>query len=118
MGIKTYGNWIYDANGNPHCSECGMEPRENGISPYCPECGANMEPDLEEEKNPNINQQEALEYIRSHFSCSGEAMRLIDNILAFVAIQGCDTEEKTRLLHALLDGAIGLTSDEIGQIAI
>ena len=41
MEKLEYGEWIYGEYDIPHCSECGVEPRE--ISPYCPNCGAKMD---------------------------------------------------------------------------
>lgn len=124
MENQKQGEWIYDSNGIPHCSECGFMLEDRGISPYCPECGACMEPDPDWEEgtrkdapqSEKMNRKETMAYIQEHFSCSGEALRLIDNILSFVETQGVDGEEQFFLLRALLDGAIGLTSDEIRKI--
>lgn len=124
--VKKQGEWIYDGNGIPHCSECGLTLENRGVTHYCPECGACMEPDPDweegtEEDAPQsekMNRKETMAYIQEHFSCSGEALRLIDNILSFVETQGVDEEEQFFLLRALLDGAIGLTSDEIGKISL
>ena len=33
--------WVYGEFDIPHCSECGVEPRE--ISPYCPNCGVKVD---------------------------------------------------------------------------
>lgn len=127
MENQKQGECIYDSNGIPHCSECGLTLEDRGISPFCPECGACMEPDPDweegtEEDAPKqsekMNRQETMVYIQEHFSCSGEALRLIDNILSFVETQGVDGEEQFFLLRALLDDAIGLTSDEIRKISL
>lgn len=123
---RKQGEWIYDGNVIPHCSECGMTLEDRCITPYCPECGAYMEPDPDWEegteedapKPEKMNRKETMAYIQKHFSCSGEALRLIDNILSFVETQGVDEEEQFFLLRALLDGAIGLTSDEIRKISL
>lgn len=40
---QSYGEWVYDSYGVPHCSECGYEVGE--VTPYCPSCGAKMEDD-------------------------------------------------------------------------
>ena len=62
-----------------------------------------------------ITQEEALqiglEYIRAHFTVSGEAARLIVNIVEYVACQS--EEEQPMLLWALLDGTIGIDRDEL-----
>lgn len=131
MENKRYGDWIHEGYGLTHCSECGLEIKNRDIAPQCPACGACMEPDPElmepdsewtEIEEPNdeclMNRQETLDYIRKHFSCSNEAMRLIDNILAYVEAQGvCDAEQFV-MLQALLDGSIGLSNDEIRRISL
>ncbi len=40
-----FGEWVYNAQGEPHCSECGAEVRD--ITPFCAQCGACMD-DIEE----------------------------------------------------------------------
>lgn len=131
MENKRYGDWIYEGYGFTHCSECGLELKDREASPSCPACGACMEPDpeliepdpewteIEEPKNEDpMNRQETLDYIREHFSCSGEAMRLIDNILKYVESLNVHKAIKSDLLLALLYGTIGLTYDEISRISL
>ena len=39
-----HGEWIEDAYGYFHCSECGYEhDSPEHITPYCPHCGAKMD---------------------------------------------------------------------------
>jgi hypothetical protein len=35
-----FGEWVYNAQGEPHCSECGAEVKD--ITPFCAHCGACM----------------------------------------------------------------------------
>lgn len=59
---------------------------------------------------------ESLSYILDHFSVSGEAGRLLDNILRYA--EGIEDEERRyQVLKDLLDGTIGLTDEEIRQFA-
>ena len=58
-----------------------------------------------------MDKERLMEYIRKNFTLSGEAFRLISNIIQFVA---CKTEdEQPMLLWALLDGTIGIERDEL-----
>lgn len=63
-----------------------------------------------------MNRKETMAYIQEQFSCSGDALRLLDNILSYVETQEINKEEQFLLLHTLLDGTIGLSSDEIKRI--
>ena len=58
-----------------------------------------------------MDKERLLEYIRDHFTISGEASRLIFNIVWFVACQ--TEEEQPKLLWTLLDGTIGIERDEL-----
>lgn len=61
-----------------------------------------------------MNRSEALDYIRENFSISGEAGRLIANILQYAeAIE--DENERYLFLCEMLDGTIGLSDREIRQ---
>lgn len=44
----VYGEWIYDANGTPRCSECGEETEPHAVSEFCPNCGSDMRGDNDE----------------------------------------------------------------------
>ena len=58
-----------------------------------------------------MDKERLMEYIRKNFTLSGEAFRLISNIIQFV---DCQTEdEQPMLLWALLDGSIGIERDEL-----
>lgn len=63
-----------------------------------------------------MNRKEFMEYIEENFNISGEAGRLIDNILYFVENNYPEENEQYRVLCALLDGTIGLTSNEIKKV--
>ena len=58
-----------------------------------------------------MDKERLLEYILAHFTVSGEAARLIVNIVEYVACQF--EEEQPMLLWALLDGTIGIDRDEL-----
>lgn len=58
-----------------------------------------------------MDKERLLEYIWEHFTVSGEAGRLIVNIVEYVACQSED--EQSALLCALLDGTIGIERDEL-----
>ena len=59
-----------------------------------------------------------LQYVEENFSISGEAMRLIDNILTYVENNFYDENEQYGILMQLLDGTIGLSDSDIKQIAL
>lgn len=63
-----------------------------------------------------MNRKEFMKYIEENFNISGEAGRLIDNILYFVENNYPEENEQYRVLCALLDGTIGLTSNEIKKV--
>ena len=63
-----------------------------------------------------MNREGFMEYIEENFNISGEAKRLIDNILCFVESNYPEENEQYRVLCALLDGTIGLTSNEIKKV--
>ena len=64
-----------------------------------------------------MNRKEAMEYLTTNFSLSGEAQRIIDNILYYVELQDLDEDQQYNLLSSLLDG-IGLTDEEIKRIVL
>ena len=65
-----------------------------------------------------MNKEEFLEYIAKNFTISGEARRLVESILDYVAVQGMSEEEQHYTLYMLLDGAIGLEQSEINSIKL
>lgn len=62
-----------------------------------------------------MNKQEFYQYITDNFNISGEAGRLINNILKYAEMQGFDEEDLYNYLCLMLDGTIGLTDNEIKQ---
>lgn len=65
-----------------------------------------------------MNREEFLEYIEKNFTVSGEAKRLIDNILFFVKEQEVEEDKQYLMLCELLDGTIGLSDSEIRKIVL
>lgn len=63
-----------------------------------------------------MNRQEFLNYIEENFDISGEAKRLINNILSFVELNYCDENEQYNVLCELLDNTIGLSDEEIRKV--
>lgn len=64
-----------------------------------------------------MNRKEAMEYLTTNFSLSGEAQRIIDNILYYFELQDLDEDQQYNMLSSLLDG-IGLTDEEIKRIVL
>ena len=60
-----------------------------------------------------MNREEFYNYIMDNFNISGEAARLINNILSFVEENFSDENEQYIQLCSLLDGTIGLSDSEI-----
>lgn len=65
-----------------------------------------------------MNRHETMAYIQEHFSYGEETLRLIDNILDYVAMQELDEKEQFSLLQRLLDNTIGLSNDELKRICL
>ena len=63
-----------------------------------------------------MNREEFFNYINENFNISGEAGRLINNILYFVEANYPEENEQYRVLCNLLDETIGLTDNEIKQV--
>lgn len=63
-----------------------------------------------------MNRDEFYNYILENFNISGEAQRLIDNILQFVESHYSNENEQYNVLCSLLDGTIGLTDNEIKKV--
>ena len=72
--------------------------------------------DEETETNGYMNREQFYQYILDNFSISGEAGRLINNILHFVEENYTDENEQYRALCDLLDGTIGLSDAEIRKV--
>lgn len=62
-----------------------------------------------------MSKEDWLEWVRRNFNISGEADRMLVNILNFVETIH-DTTEKYLFLDYLLDGTIGLTETEIRML--
>lgn len=72
--------------------------------------------DEESEDLTSMNREQFYNYILENFSISGEAGRLIDNILQFVESHYPEENEQYNALCSLLDGTIGLTDNEIKKV--
>lgn len=72
--------------------------------------------DEESEDLTSMNRKQFYNYILENFSISGEARRLIDNILQFVEATYPEENEQYNVLCSLLDGTIGLTDNEIKKV--
>lgn len=72
--------------------------------------------DDESEELESMNREQFYNYIVENFTISGEAGRLIDNILQFVETRYPEENEQYNALCSLLDGTIGLTDNEIKKV--
>ena len=63
-----------------------------------------------------MDREQFYNYIVENFTISGEAGRLIDNILHFVESNYPEENEQYNALCDLLDGTIGLTDNEIKKV--
>jgi hypothetical protein len=71
---------------------------------------------MENEKNKKLNIKEFMGYVHENFHVSGEASRLIENVLKYAGIE--EPEKRHDFLCFVLDGTIGLTEEEIGRISL
>lgn len=65
-----------------------------------------------------LNMEQFMEYIYENFNISGEAQRLIFNILFYVQNMGLSQHQQYEVLTKLLDGTIGLSDAEIKRICL
>lgn len=65
-----------------------------------------------------MNKNEFIAYLQENYSISGEAYRLIENILDFVSEHYADEDEQYNTLCELLDNTIGLSDNEIKKIVL
>ena len=65
-----------------------------------------------------MNREEFYDYILNNFELSGEAMRLVGNILRFVEANYPDANDQYHMLCSLLDGAIGLSDRELRKVSL
>lgn len=63
-----------------------------------------------------MNREEFYNYIQENFNISGEASRLIDNILRYVEENYSDENGQYNVLCNLLDCTIGFTDNEIKKV--
>lgn len=63
-----------------------------------------------------MDREEFYNYIMNNFNISGEAARLINNILLYVEENFFDENEQYIQLSNLLDGTIGLSDSEIRNV--
>lgn len=63
-----------------------------------------------------MNYNEFANYILENFSLSREAWALVHNILDYIERVQVDPDAKKDILIALLDGAIGLTEEELDYL--
>ncbi|MCM1121170.1 MAG: hypothetical protein NC416_01165 [Eubacterium sp.] len=72
--------------------------------------------DDESEKTDSMNREQFYNYILENFTISGEAGRLIDNILQYVEANFPEENEQYNVLCSLFDGTIGLTDNELKKV--
>lgn len=65
-----------------------------------------------------MDREEFYNYIMDNFNISGEAARLINNILSYVEENFFDENEQYIQLCNLLDGTIGLSDSEIRNVCM
>jgi hypothetical protein len=65
-----------------------------------------------------MDKHEFIDYIEENYSISGEAKRLICNILDFVESHALTESEAYNMLTDLLDGTIGLSDREIKMVCL
>ena len=70
------------------------------------------------ENSGYMDKEEFMNYIAENYNISGEAHRLIGNILNFVADHYTQEDEQYNALCKLLDGTIGLSDNEIKKIIL
>lgn len=68
--------------------------------------------------NNYMDKEEFMDYLSENYSISGEAHRLIGNILDFVANHYYSEDDQYNALCELLDGTIGLSDNEIKKIIL
>ena len=76
----------------------------------------NFDNEEDTEELSTMNREQFYQYILDNFSISGEAGRLINNILHFVEENYTEENEQYRVLCDLLDWTIGLSDAEIKKV--
>ena len=77
-----------------------------------------LEADENTENLSCMNRRQFYDYIIENFDISGEAGRLINNILHYVESQGMTENEQYLTLCELLDGTIGLSDAELKKVCL
>ena len=67
-----------------------------------------------ERRGIEVNKSKFMDYITDNFNISGEAFRLIDNILTYA--ERLERDKQYDFLREMLDGTIGLTDTEIRSV--
>lgn len=78
----------------------------------------NLNADELNENSGYMDKEEFMAYLSENYSISGEAYRLIGNILDFVSEHYAAEDEQYNALCKLLDGTIGLSDNEIKKIIL
>ena len=65
-----------------------------------------------------MNRQEFIDYVNENFNVSVEFLRLLNNVLHYVELQGWEEDDVHDYLDFMLDCGIGLQDQEIKQIEI
>jgi hypothetical protein len=78
----------------------------------------NLNADELNENSGYMDKEEFMAYLSENYSISGEAYRLIENILDFVSKHYAAENEQYNALCKLLDGTIGLSDNEIKKIIL
>ena len=65
-----------------------------------------------------MDRKEFVQYVHDNFNVSIEFLRLLDNVLHYVELQGWDEDDIYHYLDFMLDCNIGLTQPEIKQIIL
>ena len=77
-----------------------------------------LEADENTENLSCMNRRQFYDYIIENFNISGEAGRLINNILCYIESQGMTENEQYLTLCELLDGTIGLSDAELKKVCL
>ena len=64
-----------------------------------------------------MDTMEFLDYISANFDISIEAYRLIGNIISYISKNFLDEDDQYKVACELLDGAIGLSDNELRKIS-
>lgn len=65
-----------------------------------------------------MHKDEFFNYLLDNFTLSGEAQRLIYNILSYVELNASDDEDAHYMLNMFFDDTIGITEEEIAKYKV